>query len=126
MHSGKKDRDKRSCSFSHPPPFFLTHSHITKIFDRTKLKALADDNLNVTKMTISVFDRVENIVGKGEIACTSNFSFSHNVFKMLLSQTCQKVSLRRNGLTSPNRCWTVLTYRHTHTKSQTHIHRLIN
>ena len=22
----------------------------------------------------------ENIVGKGEIACTSNFSFSHNVF----------------------------------------------
>ena len=26
-------------------------------------------------MIISVFDRVENIVGKGEIACTSNFSF---------------------------------------------------
>ena len=22
----------------------------------------------------------ENIVGKGEIACTSNFSFSHNIF----------------------------------------------
>ena len=27
-------------------------------------------------MIISVFDRVEYIVGKGEIACTSNFSFS--------------------------------------------------
>ena len=26
------------------------------------------------KMIISVFDRVKNIVGKGEIACTSNFS----------------------------------------------------
>ena len=31
-------------------------------------------------MIISVFDRVENIVGKEEIACTSNFYFSHNVF----------------------------------------------
>ena len=46
-----------------------------KILDQTKLKAFADDKLNVTKMIISVFDRVENIVGIGEIACTSNFSF---------------------------------------------------
>ena len=44
-------------------------------FPQDKLKALADDNLNVTKMIVSAFDRVENIVGKGEIACTSNFSF---------------------------------------------------
>ena len=36
-------------------------------------------------MIISVFDSVENIVGKGEIACTNNFSFSNNVFKSLLS-----------------------------------------
>ena len=68
-----------------------------KILDQTKLKAFADDKLNVTKMIISDFDRVEN-VGKGEIACTSNFSFSHNVFKRLLSQTRQKVSLCGNGL----------------------------
>ena len=49
-----------------------------KILDQTKLKAFADntDNkLDVTKMIISVFDTVENIVGKREIACTSNFSF---------------------------------------------------
>ena len=52
-----------------------------KILDQPKLKAFADDTLNVTKMVISVFDRVENMVGKGEIACTSNFSFSHHVFK---------------------------------------------
>ena len=32
-------------------------------------------------MIISVFDRVENIVGKGEIACTSNFSFSPQRFQ---------------------------------------------
>ena len=64
-----------------------------KILDQTKLKAFADDKLNVTKMIISVFHRVENIVGKEEIACTSNFSFSHNVFKRILSQRRQKVSL---------------------------------
>ena len=48
-----------------------------KILDQTKFKAFADENLNVTKMIISVFDRVENIVRKDKIACTSNFSFSH-------------------------------------------------
>ena len=46
-----------------------------KVLDQTELKAFADDKLSVTKMIIFVFDRVENIVGKGEIACTSNFSF---------------------------------------------------
>ena len=70
-----------------------------KILDQTKLKAFADDKLNVIKMIISVFDRVENIVAKGEIACTSNFYFSHNVFKRLLFQTRPKVSLCGNGLT---------------------------
>ena len=39
-----------------------------QILDKSKLKAFADDKYNVTKMIISVFDRVENIVGKGEIA----------------------------------------------------------
>ena len=64
--------------------------------------------MNVTKIIISVFDRVENIVEKGEIACTSNFSFSHNVFKRLLSQRHQKVSMCRNGLTlyQATKLWT--------------------
>ena len=35
-----------------------------KILDQTKLKAFADNKLNVTKMIISVFDRAENIVEK--------------------------------------------------------------
>ena len=69
-----------------------------KILDQIKLKAYADGKLNVTKMIISVFDRVEKIVGKGEIACTSNFSFSHHVFKRPLSQTCRKVSMCGKGL----------------------------
>ena len=34
------------------------------ILEQTKIKAFADEKLNVTKMIISVFDRVENIVGK--------------------------------------------------------------
>ena len=51
----------------------------------------------LTKMIISVFDRVENIVGKGEIACTSNFSFSNNVFKGLFFPDPQKVSSSGNG-----------------------------
>ena len=38
------------------------------ILDQTKLKAFGDDKLNVTNMIISVFDRVENIVRKEEIA----------------------------------------------------------
>ena len=49
---------------------------------------------------ISVFNRAEKIVCKGEIACTSNFSFSHNVFKRLPSQTFHKLSLCGNGLKS--------------------------
>ena len=52
-----------------------------KILDQTKLKAFADNKLNVTKMIISVFHRVENIVGKGEIVCTSNFSFFPQCFQ---------------------------------------------
>ena len=47
-----------------------------KILDQTKLKAFVDDKLNVSKIIISIF---VNIVEKGEIACTGNFSFSHNV-----------------------------------------------
>ena len=36
-----------------------------KILALAKLKACADDKFNIAKMTISVFVRVENIVGKG-------------------------------------------------------------
>ena len=39
----------------------------------TKLKAFADDNLNVAKMTISVFDREEDTLGKGENAGYQHF-----------------------------------------------------
>ena len=44
-----------------------------KIFNWFKLKAFADDNLNVTKMMIPLDDRVENIVGKEENAGYKHF-----------------------------------------------------
>ena len=45
-----------------------------KILDMTKLKAFADDKIIVAQIMISVFDRVENIVGKGENAGYQHFS----------------------------------------------------
>ena len=57
--------------------------------DWTKLKAFADEILNVDKSVISVFDGVENIMGKGE-NITSIFTLSHSVFKRLLYQGRQK------------------------------------
>ena len=44
-----------------------------KILDWSKLKAFADDKLNVAEMIISLYDRVENIVGKGENAGYQHF-----------------------------------------------------
>ena len=54
------------------------------ILDQTKLKVFADDELTVTKMIISVFDRIENIVGKEEIARYEQF--------LLFPQCFQKAS----------------------------------
>ena len=55
-----------------------------KILDRSKLKAFAEDNLNVAKMMISLYHRVENIVGKGENAGYQYF--------LLFPQCFQKAS----------------------------------
>ena len=45
-----------------------------KTLDLTKLKAFTDDNyFNGAEIMISVFDRVENIVGKGENAGYQHF-----------------------------------------------------
>ena len=40
----------------------------SKILDHSKLKAFADDKIDVSKRLISVWGRVENIVGNGENA----------------------------------------------------------
>ena len=43
------------------------------MLDWTKLKAFADNKLDVSKMMISVYDWAENIVGKGENAGNQHF-----------------------------------------------------
>ena len=44
-----------------------------KILVLSKLRTLADNKLNIAKMIISIFDRYENIVGKGENAGNQHF-----------------------------------------------------
>ena len=46
-----------------------------KILDWSKLKAFADDKINVTQKLIFALGRVENIVGKGENAGYQHFLF---------------------------------------------------
>ena len=44
-----------------------------KILDWSKLKAFADDKINVTEKLKLILERVENIVGKGENAGYRHF-----------------------------------------------------
>ena len=64
--------------------YFLQPLPHDKILDVIKLKAFVDDKTKVAKMTISVFDRVENLVGNGE-----NAGYQH---LLLFSQCFQKAS----------------------------------
>ena len=64
-----------------------------KISDWLKLKAFADDNLNVAKIMISPSDRVENIVGKGENAGYQHFLLSSQCFQKASSIGSSKVGI---------------------------------
>ena len=59
---------------------------------------VSDDNFKFDENQRKLSKPVENTVGKGEIALTRNSSFSHSVFKRLVSQGRQKASLCGNGL----------------------------
>ena len=64
-----------------------------KMFDRSKLKAFADDTIKVAKIMIFVFDGVENIVGKGENAGYQHFllfpqSFQDFLLRVVKSWDC--------------------------------------
>ena len=69
-----------------------------RILDWSKLKAFADDKINVNENLKVGLERVENIEGKGENAgnqqfLTSIFSSSHNVFKRLPPPSRLKLGL---------------------------------
>ena len=57
-----------------------------KLLDRSKLKAFAEGKKDGFEMMISLLNRVENIVGKGEMLVTSIFSFFNKVFLSPLPQ----------------------------------------
>ena len=65
--------------------FHLLHYSLPNdiILDRTKLKAFADDKLNVAVLMIFLFDRVENTVGKGENAGFQHFLLFPQCFRKL-------------------------------------------
>ena len=58
---------------NHGTVITLNSSPHDKILDVTKLKAFADEKINVAHMMISVFDRIENMLGKGENAGYQHF-----------------------------------------------------
>ena len=69
--------------------FYLLHSNETlefnslpnnKVLDFNKLKAFADMKLNIAKMMISVFDKVENFVGNRENAGYHHFLLFPTMF----------------------------------------------
>ena len=54
-----------------------------RFLNLSKLKAFADDKVNLAEKLKLVLGGVENIVGKEEMLVTSIFTFSHSVFKRL-------------------------------------------
>ena len=59
-----------------------------KNLNSIKLKAFADDKIDVAQKIISVFERVENIVEKGENAGSQHFLLSYNVFRVVKRLDC--------------------------------------
>ena len=70
-----------------------------QILDSSKLKEFANDNFKFDKKWQKVIQMGRKHCGKkGKFLIMSNFSFSHSVFKRLVSQGLQKASLSGNGL----------------------------
>ena len=57
-----------------------------QILDSSKLKELAEDYFKFDENGREISKWVENTVGKEKLLVTSNFSFSHGVFKRLVLQ----------------------------------------
>ena len=57
-----------------------------QILDSSNLKEFADDNLNLMKMAESFPKGLKTLWEKEKLLLIGNFSFSHRVFKRLLSR----------------------------------------
>ena len=71
----------------------INHLPSNKILDVTKLKAFADDKLNIASMMISLLDRIENAVGKGENAGYQHFLLFPQCFPQSSSLGSLKVGI---------------------------------
>ena len=78
-------------NFPLPPDFHPLPDD--KILDWSKLKAFADDKLNVTQNIKNVVHRIENIVGKEENAGDQHFLLFPQCFKRLFPSEREKSSL---------------------------------
>ena len=63
-----------------------------------ELKEFVYDNFKFDENGGKLSERIENTVGKKKLLTTSNFFFSHSVFKRLVLQTCKNQGLFRKGL----------------------------
>ena len=61
--------------------FFFNPLPDDKILDRSKLKQSADDNFKFDENSRKFSTRVENTVGKGEIACYKQFLLCPQCFQ---------------------------------------------
>ena len=68
------------------------------ILNWSKLKEFADDNFKFYENGGNFFKWVENTVENEKLLFTSNFSFSHSVFKTLVMQTRKNQGLFGKGL----------------------------
>ena len=69
-----------------------------KFLDSFTLKEFADNNFKFDKIESKFSKRVENTVGKGEIAHYEQFLLFPSVFKRLVLQTRKKQGLFGKGL----------------------------
>ena len=72
--------------------FFNTFPN-NRTLDETKFKVFADNKLNFANMTISLFDRVENTVGKGENTGYQHFLLFSQCFPKSSSLGSLKVGI---------------------------------
>ena len=73
------------------PSLLLIHYQTTKFQTGPKLKAFADDKLNVTQNIKVVFNRIENIVAKEENAGYQHFLLFPQCFQKAFSSSTSKV-----------------------------------
>ena len=82
----------------------LTLHQTREILALSKLKAFADDKLNVTLKINFVFHRLENTVEEAENVVYLYFLLSHIVFRGLFLQGHRKLSFYGKGLVDVNLC----------------------